>query len=220
MKLSTLLGILLSFLIGWGMLNPAYAQAATPALASTTSATDAPEISPSVAKATFAGGCFWCMEHPFDQLGGVLSTTSGYTGGDYANPSYSEVSSGMTGHLESVKISYDPAQVSYEQLLSVFWHNIDPLDERGQFCDKGSQYRSAVFYHDEQQQQLAEVTKQDVAEQFDHPVATEILPAQEFYAAEDYHQNYYQTHPVRYRVYRFGCGRDQRLTKLWGNPHE
>ncbi|MEO1400736.1 MAG: peptide-methionine (S)-S-oxide reductase MsrA [Cyanobacteria bacterium J06635_1] len=199
--------------MSWGMMPPAYAQLATPTV-------DTPAIDTPVAIATFAGGCFWCMEHPFDELDGVISTTSGYTGGNDETPTYGEVSSGTTGHLESVQISYDPAQVSYEQLLSVFWHNIDPLDERGQFCDKGSQYRSAVFYHDEQQHQLAEATKQTVTEQFDHPVATEILPAQEFYAAEGYHQNYYQTHPVRYRVYRFGCGRDQRLAELWGDAHE
>ncbi|MEO0533214.1 MAG: peptide-methionine (S)-S-oxide reductase MsrA [Cyanobacteria bacterium P01_A01_bin.123] len=169
-----------------------------------------------LAKATFAGGCFWCMEHPFDELDGVVSTTSGYTGGDKENPTYYQVSSGTTGHVEAMQVVYDPDKVSYEQLLDVFWHNVDPLDDRGQFCDKGSQYRSAIFYHDEQQQALAAQSKQDLETlKFDQEIATTIRPATTFYEAEDYHQNYYETHPVRYKVYRFGCGRDQRLAKVW-----
>jgi peptide-methionine (S)-S-oxide reductase len=169
------------------------------------------------AQATFAGGCFWCMEHPFDEIPGVLDTTSGYTGGTVANPSYYQVSNGDTGHVEAVQVTYDPEQVSYETLLETFWHNVDPLDEGGQFCDRGSQYQSAIFYHSDEQQAAAIAAKQalDDTQQFDRPIVTPIVPAATFYAAEDYHQNYYQTHPVRYRIYRFGCGRDQRLTKLW-----
>ena len=171
-----------------------------------------------LAKATFAGGCFWCMEHPFDELDGVVSTTSGYTGGDKENPTYYQVSAGTTGHVEAMQVVYDPDKVSYSQLLDVFWHNIDPFDDRGQFCDQGSQYRSAIFYHDEQQQALAEQSKQDLETlKFDQPIATPIRLAETFYAAEDYHQNYYETHPVRYKVYRFGCGRDQRLAQVWGS---
>lgn len=169
-----------------------------------------------LATATFAGGCFWCMEPPYDQLAGVVSTTSGYTGGTVENPTYTEVSAGGTGHVEAMQVRYDPSQVSYETLLETFWHNIDPLDEQGQFCDKGSQYRSVVFYEDSGQQSLAQASKQAVANQFDQPVATEVLPADKFYPAEDYHQNYSKTHPIRYKVYRFGCGRDQRLAEIWG----
>jgi peptide-methionine (S)-S-oxide reductase len=173
-------------------------------------------------QATFAGGCFWCMEHPFDEIPGVLDTTSGYTGGTVANPSYYQVSNGDTGHVEAVQVTYDPEQVSYETLLETFWHNVDPLDEGGQFCDRGSQYQSAIFYHSDEQQEAAIAAKQalDDTQQFDRPIVTPIVPAATFYAAEDYHQNYYQTHPVRYRIYRFGCGRDQRLTKLWGSEAE
>lgn len=166
--------------------------------------------------ATFAGGCFWCMEQPFDKLSGVVSTTSGYTGGTVEDPTYSEVSNGGTGHIEAMQVRYDPEQVSYETLLETFWYNIDPLDNAGQFCDKGSQYRSAIFYEDAEQQAIAEASKAEVAKEFDQPVATDILPAATFYDAEDYHQNYYKTRPVRYKVYRFGCGRDQRLSALWG----
>ena len=169
-----------------------------------------------LATATFAGGCFWCMEQPFDKLPGVVSTISGYTGGTVENPTYSEVSGGGTGHIEAMQVSYDPEQVSYETLLETFWYNIDPLDNLGQFCDKGSQYRSAIFYENAEQQAIATAAKAEIAQDFDQPVATEILPAATFYDAEDYHQDYYKTHPVRYKVYRFGCGRDQRLSELWG----
>ena len=172
------------------------------------------------AKATFAGGCFWCMEHPFDKLEGVVDTKSGYMGGTVESPSYRQVSSGTTGHAEVVQIEYDPHIVSYETLLDTFWHNVDPLDTQGQFCDRGSQYRSIVFYHDATQRQLAESSKQAVNRLLSQPIATEIVPADIFYPAEDYHQNYYQTHPARYRLYRFGCGRDQRLAELWGNLSE
>lgn len=170
-----------------------------------------------LSKATFAGGCFWCMEKPFDTLPGVVSTTSGYTGGQTERPSYRQVSSGKTGHAESVQVVYDPAQVSYETLLDVFWHNVDPLDGGGQFCDRGAQYRSSIFFHDEQQRKLAERSKQALEQSGIQPVATEIVAATEFYPAEDYHQNYYQTNPLKYRFYRFTCGRDQRLTAVWGD---
>ena len=172
------------------------------------------------AQATFAGGCFWCMEHPFDELQGVTGTTSGYMGGTVENPSYRQVSSGETGHAEVIQIEYDPDIISYETLLDTFWRNVDPLDSQGQFCDKGSQYRSIIFYHNDNQRQLAETSKAAVRQLFDQPIATDLLPADIFYSAEDYHQNYYQTHPARYRLYRFGCGRDQRLGELWGNLHE
>lgn len=165
--------------------------------------------------AIFAGGCFWCMEKPFDELPGVVSTTSGYTGGTVENPTYGEVSSGGTGHYEAMEVKYDPKQVSYEKLLDTFWVNVDPLDSKGQFCDKGDQYRSAIFYENPEQQQLATASKTEVAQQLDAPIATDILPAAPFYDAEDYHQNYYRTHAVRYKIYRYGCGRDQRLSEVW-----
>jgi peptide-methionine (S)-S-oxide reductase len=184
-------------------------------------ASAAPE--PSLAKATFAGGCFWCMEPPFDALEGVVSTTSGYTGGSKANPTYEEVSAGGTGHTEAVEIVYDPSKVSYEKLLDVFWHNIDPTARDRQFCDKGSQYRSAIFTHDDTQRRLAEESKQALerAKKLPGPIATAIAPAGPFYAAEAYHQDYYRKNPIRYRYYRYGCGRDARLRELWGDaaPH-
>lgn len=171
------------------------------------------------ATATFAGGCFWCMEPPYDKLDGVISTTSGYTGGTKQKPSYQDVSAGGTGHYEAVEIVYDPTKVSYEQLLDVFWHNIDPLDGGGQFCDKGDQYRSAIFFHDEAQKRAAEASREALiqSERLPGPVVTEILPATTFYPAEDYHQDYYQKNPLRYRYYRFACGRDARLKELWGD---
>lgn len=168
------------------------------------------------AKATFAGGCFWCMQPPFDGLDGVVSTTAGYTGGQKVNPTYEEVSSGGTGHAEAVEVVYDPTRIRYEQLLEVFWHNIDPTTSNGQFCDHGTQYRSAVFFHDEAQRRLAEESKIAVAAQLKAPVVTEITPASVFYPAEDYHQSYYKKNPVRYKIYRYGCGRDQRLSAIWG----
>ena len=171
---------------------------------------------PETAKATFAGGCFWCMEPPYDKLDGVLSTTSGYTGGTKKNPTYEEVSSGATGHAEAVQIIYDPKKVTYAKLLEVFWHNIDPLTPNAQFCDHGSQYRSAIFYHDETQKRLAEESKKALSSRFRAPIVTEIVPATVFYPAEDYHQDYYKKNPLRYKVYRYSCGRDQRLEELWG----
>jgi peptide-methionine (S)-S-oxide reductase len=174
---------------------------------------------PAKAHATFAGGCFWCMEAPFDRIPGVISTTSGYAGGSVKNPSYEQVSSGMTGHAESVDVVYDPAKVTYAQLLDVFWRNVDPLDGGGQFCDRGNQYRTAIFYHDAEQQRLAEQSKQalEASGKLKKKIATEIKPAGEFYAAEDYHQEYYLRNPLRYRYYRLNCGRDDRLKQLWGD---
>jgi len=170
------------------------------------------------ALATFAGGCFWCMEPPYDKLDGVLATTSGYTGGDKADPTYQEVSAGGTGHAEAVQITYDPAKVSYQELLEVFWRNVDPLDAGGQFCDRGDQYRTAIFVHDATQRGLAEDSKQALVDsgRFEQPIVTEIVAAGPFYPAEDYHQDYYEKNPLRYKFYRWNCGRDQRLAELWG----
>ena len=169
-------------------------------------------------KATFAGGCFWCMEHPFDQLPGVVSVTSGYTGGQQRNPTYEEVSAGGTGHAESVQVVYDPARIGYDKLLATYWHNIDPTAKDRQFCDEGYQYRSAIFYHNEEQHRLAVQSKKalEQSRRFPGPLYTEIVPASEFYPAEEYHQHYYKKNPIRYRYYRNGCGRDKRLKELWG----
>jgi peptide-methionine (S)-S-oxide reductase len=172
--------------------------------------------SAATAKATFAGGCFWCMEPPFDKLDGVISTISGYTGGKKKNPTYEEVSAGNTGHAEAVQVTYDPKKITYEKLLDVFWHNIDPLTPNRQFCDTGSQYRTAIFYYDETQKRLAEESKKALSKHFKERIVTEIVPASEFYPAEEYHQDYYIKNPLRYKFYRYNCGRDQRLEALWG----
>ncbi len=168
--------------------------------------------------ATFAGGCFWCMEAPFDKLPGVISVTVGYTGGHVKNPTYEQVSAGGTGHAESAQIVYDQGKISYDKLLDVFWHNIDPTVKDRQFCDIGSQYRSAIFYHNEEQKVLAQKSKEalEKTKPFKGPIVTEITPASEFYPAEEYHQHYYKKNPIRYKYYRYGCGRDQRLEQLWG----
>jgi peptide-methionine (S)-S-oxide reductase len=170
------------------------------------------------AVATFAGGCFWCVEEAFDGVDGVESTTSGYTGGDTVDPTYQQVSSGGTGHAEAVRVVYDPDVVSYRRLLDVFWHNIDPTVEDRQFCDVGSQYRSAIFFHNESQRRLARETRTEIEESgvLPGPVKTEIVPAQTFYIAEAYHQNYHQENPIRYKWYTSGCGRYDRLETLWG----
>lgn len=169
------------------------------------------------ALATFGGGCFWCMEPPFDKLDGVLSTTSGFSGGHVQNPSYKQVVRGNTGHTEVVQIEYDPSKVSYEELLSVFWKNVDPLDKGGQFCDRGWSYRPVIFAQGEAQQQAAEKSRSDL--ELPGTVAVPVEAYSSFYAAEDYHQNYYQKNPVRYKFYRYNCGRDQRLEQVWGkNP--
>lgn len=184
--------------------------------AATVSAATAPS---GHAVATFAGGCFWCMEPPYDELDGVISTTSGYTGGHKENPTYEEVSTGRTGHAEAVQVVYDPKRITYERLLEVFWRNIDPLTPNAQFCDHGSQYRSGIFYRDETQRRLAEESKRklEASGRFNKPIVTEIVAAGTFYPAEEYHQDYYKKNPIRYKFYRAGCGRDRRLAELWGD---
>ena len=181
-------------------------------------AQDAPqEDSGARAVATFAGGCFWCMEPPYDKLDGVISTTAGYAGGPERDPAYRDVAGGKTGHAEVVQVVYDPARVDYETLLRVFWRNIDPFAVDRQFCDAGPQYRTAIFYHDAAQRAAAEASLAEVAGRFDDSIATRIEPVGDtFHAAEAYHQDYYLTNPVRYRYYRFNCGRDRRLEQIWG----
>jgi len=181
-----------------------------------------PAPSPGLARATFAGGCFWCMEPPYEKLPGVVEVISGYTGGRQPNPTYEEVSSGGTGHLEAVQVVYDPARVSYAKLLEVFWRNVDPTTPNRQFCDVGEQYGTAILYDDEEQKRLALESKAQLerSKPFAQPIVTPVLAASEFYRAEEYHQDYYKKNPVRYRLYRFNCGRDRRLTQLWGQaPH-
>jgi peptide-methionine (S)-S-oxide reductase len=174
--------------------------------------------SENLAVATFAGGCFWCMEPPFDKLPGVVSTTSGYAGGREENPVYEDVAAGRTGHAEVVQVVFDSTQVAYAELLEVFWRNIDPLAVDRQFCDRGSQYRSGIFFHHDGQRQLAEASKQSLVAsgRFDAPIVTEITPLRAFYAAEEYHQDFYLKNPAHYNAYRLGCGRDRRLRELWG----
>lgn len=168
--------------------------------------------------AIFAGGCFWCMEPPFDKLDGVISTTSGYTAGHKINPTYREVSAGNTGHTEAVQIVYDPDEISYTELLKVYWNNIDPVAVNRQFCDTGSQYRSGIYYLNKSQKTAARQSLQQLkkSKPFKETIATEIRPASTFYPAEDYHQDYYQKNPLRYKYYRYSCGRDQRLQEIWG----
>ncbi|SFJ13659.1 peptide-methionine (S)-S-oxide reductase [Desulfomicrobium apsheronum] len=167
-------------------------------------------------EAVFAGGCFWCLEGPFDALPGVLGTESGYTGGQLPNPTYEQVSSGTSGHIEAMRVKYDPELVDFGKLLDVFWRNIDPTDAGGQFCDRGPQYRSAVFFADEAEESIARASKAELEAARGFKIVTEILPRTEFYAAEEYHQDYYKKNPLRYHFYRQGCGRDQRLRQLWG----
>lgn len=169
--------------------------------------------------ATFAGGCFWCTESDFEKLPGVVKVISGYTGGYKENPSYEEVSSGSTGHVEAIQVYYDPSRITYAELLDYFWRHIDPTDSGGQFVDRGSQYRSVIFYHDEEQKRLAEKSKEDLSKsgKFDKPIATEIIKFAKFYEAEEYHQDYYKKNPLRYKYYRFASGRDQFLKKEWGS---
>ena len=191
-------------------------QAPAPAAAAAATGTPA---SATTARAIFAGGCFWCVESDFDKLPGVLSTTSGYTGGKLANPTYEQVSSKGTGHAEAVEVVFDPARVSYEQLLSHFWHTIDPTTVNRQFCDVGSPYRTAIFPVDAQQLALAKASKAALAQSkpFKEAIVTEITPASTFYPAESYHQDYYKKNPIRYQYYRSSCGRDARLQQLWGD---
>jgi peptide-methionine (S)-S-oxide reductase len=190
--------VLSSALLGWG--------------ASQTVQADAP------AKAYFAGGCFWCMEEVFEKVDGVIAVVSGYMGGTVANPSYEPVSAGQTGHAESVEVLYDPAKVSYPQLLETFWRNVDPLTPNAQFCDHGNQYRSAIFYGSEAEQRLAEESKRSIeqSKRFAQPIVTQITKATAFYPAEEHHQDFYKKNPIRYKYYKFTCGRAQRLETLWG----
>ncbi|HJK91661.1 MAG TPA: peptide-methionine (S)-S-oxide reductase MsrA [Polyangiaceae bacterium LLY-WYZ-15_(1-7)] len=176
----------------------------------------APEPGEGQAVAVFAGGCFWCMEKPFEELEGVVSVLSGYAGGDVDAPTYEQVSAGRTGHAEAVRVLYDPSVVSYEALLRVFWHNVDPTDGGGQFCDRGSQYRTAIFPQDDAQRAAAEASKAAIAAELDAPIVTALEEADAFWVAEGYHQDYYRTHPSRYQRYRLGCRRDARLQQLWG----
>ena len=168
--------------------------------------------------AVFAGGCFWCVEEAFDAVAGVVSTTSGYTGGRIANPTYRQVSAGGTGHVEALQVVFDPRRVSYAQLLNVFWRNVDPLTPNRQFCDVGAHYRSAIFYRGADQRQRAEGSKTQLTRsgRFKQPIVTEILPAAPFYAAEEYHQNYHNKNPLRYKYYKYTCGRARRLEEVWG----
>jgi peptide-methionine (S)-S-oxide reductase len=178
----------------------------------------AEDASPARAKATFAGGCFWCMQPPFETLPGVVATTVGYTGGSVKHPTYEQVSAGGTGHAESIEVEYDPAKISYEKLLDVFWHNVDPVTRDAQFCDHGRQYRTAIFVHDETQRRLAEDSKRalEASQKLPGLIVTEIVAAGEFWPAEEYHQKYHEKNPIRYKYYRWNCGRDARLRELWG----
>jgi peptide-methionine (S)-S-oxide reductase len=171
-----------------------------------------------VSKATFAGGCFWCMQPAFDGLPGVISTTVGYTGGQKVNPTYEEVSAGGTGHAESIEVTFDPTKTTYKKLLDVFWHNVDPTTRDREFCDAGHQYRTAIFFHDQEQEIEAKESEAalDESKPFKEPIVTEIVQATKFYPAEDYHQFYYKKNPIRYKFYRYRCGRDERLRELWG----
>jgi peptide-methionine (S)-S-oxide reductase len=180
----------------------------------------AQEPAPGLAVATFGSGCFWCTESDFDKVEGVVKTTSGYMGGLTRNPNYEQVSTGRTGHAEVVQITYDPAKVSYEKLLDVYWKNTDPLDASGQFCDKGSQYRPVIFTHTDEQKKIADASKQALidAKRFNQPIVVEIKTATDFTPAEDYHQDFYKKNPGHYKRYRTGCGRDARLEALWGKP--
>jgi peptide-methionine (S)-S-oxide reductase len=175
-----------------------------------------PQPKPGQAVATFAGGCFWCVESDFDKVPGVISTTSGYTGGHVANPTYEQVSSGGTGHAESVQVIYDPHKVSYAQLLTYFWHHIDPTVKNRQFCDYGNQYRTAIFVHGEEQRKLAEESKKKVEAELKVPIYTQIVAAGPFYPAEEYHQDFYKKNKIKYEFYRWNCGRDQRVKQIWG----
>jgi peptide methionine sulfoxide reductase msrA/msrB len=184
---------------------------------STVAAAEKRQSEAGTAVATFAGGCFWCMEEAFEKLPGVVEVISGYTGGKTVKPSYEEVSSGTTGHAEAVEVRYDPAKIGYDRLLHHFWRNVDPLTADAQFCDQGRQYRSAIFVRDAEERRLAEASKQSAATRLGQPVVTEIVAAGPFYPAEEYHQDYYSKNPVRYRLYKTGCGRARRLEKLWGD---
>lgn len=202
--------LLLSFLAVLGLLAAAPASSQAPA----------PAAKPATAKATFAGGCFWCVEEIYDKVPGVISTVSGYMGGVQKNPTYEQVSSGRTGHAEVVQVEYDPSKVTYARLVEIFWRNIDPTQKDGQFCDHGPHYRSAIFYHNDEQKRLAEGSRLNLSKNkpFKGEIVTEITRAAEFYPAEDYHQDFHRKSPTRYKFYKSGCGRDARLQQLWGKP--
>lgn len=193
-----------------------YSFAAEKKTAAAVSATAATET------ALFAGGCFWCMVGPFQKLNGVIKVESGYTGGHTLNPTYEDVSKKETGHRESVQVIFDPKKITYDELMNVYWKNIDPVDSAGQFCDKGNQYKSAIYYTTDEQKKIAETSKEKLAKSgvLQKPIVTEIIAAQKFYAAEEYHQDYYKKNPIRYKYYRNGCGRDKRLEELWGKSAE
>ena len=199
--------VLLSILITWSPAN--LVLAASP---------DAGDDTGNTATAIFAGGCFWCIESDFEKLPGVVQVESGYTGGTAATATYKQVSKENTGHYEAVEVTYVPSTVSYAQLVDYFWRHIDPTDPNGQFCDKGSSYRSAIFYGSEEEQRIVSQSLQELQQNkpFSEPIVTAVLPAQPFYRAEEYHQDYYKKNPIRYRFYRNGCGRDQRVAELWG----
>ncbi len=188
------------------------------ALAAAVLALATPAAAQQLETATFASGCFWCTESDFDKVDGVVETTSGYLGGKTENPTYKDVSAGGTGHAEGVQLKYDPSKVTYQQLLDVYWRNVDPFDKDGQFCDRGDQYRPAIFYHNEEQKRLAEESKAALEKsgRFKDPILVEITPASKFTAAESYHQDYAKRNPVQYIIYRHGCGRDARLSAIWG----
>lgn len=175
-----------------------------------------PAVAAETAVATFAGGCFWCVESDFDKVPGVISTTSGYTGGSVANPTYHQVSAGGTGHAEAVEVVYDPAKVTFTQLVEFFWRHVDPTVKDRQFCDRGDQYRTAIFFHSDEERKIAEASKAKVAAELKQTIYTQIVPAGPFYKAEEYHQDYYLKNPARYNFYRWSCGRDQRVQELWG----
>jgi peptide-methionine (S)-S-oxide reductase len=212
-----LVRVLAALAIGGAVLAPA-ALATAPSAGGGPARGGAKDPPAASAVAVFAGGCFWCMEPPYDALPGVISTTAGYIGGRTAHPTYEQVSSGRSGHVEAIQVRYDPTRVSYDTLLEVFWRNIDPVAVNRQFCDVGPQYRSAIFYGSAREKTLAEASRRALAAsgRLDRPIATEVLPATAFHAAEDYHQDYYVRNPRRYRFYRWNCGRDQRLRELWG----
>ena len=179
------------------------------------------KIEPVVGIATFAGGCFWCTEADFDKIPGVISTTSGYVGGTVINPTYEQVSAGKTGHVEAVQVRFDPAKTNFAKLLAAYWQTIDPLTPNRQFCDSGTQYRSVIFYHNADQRQQAETSRATLVSsgRFTQPIATELVPATEFYPAEEYHQDFHTKNPIRYKYYRYTCGRDARLKQIWGSKN-
>jgi peptide-methionine (S)-S-oxide reductase len=215
---SVLAGIVTLGLAALSILGSRLAGASSPRDGQLPTAT-APVPNDSQRIATFAGGCFWSMQKAFDGVEGVVSTTAGYAGGKKADPRYEDVETGATGHAESVQLVYDPARISYERLLDIYWHHIDPLTLNAAFCDHGPQYRSIIFYHDAEQQRLAEASKRalDQSHRFNSPIVTAVQPATPFYPAEEYHQQFYKKNPARYEAYRIGCGRDRRTRELWGD---